>query len=210
MPHERDVAAFDNRSQRYEQGWLGRLHRDIVDTTLELALALDQTPSRLLDIGCGSGYLLRQTAARLPDAIEIVGIDPAAGMIEVARAATSDKRVRFERGVAEKLQFADDNFDLVLATTSFDHWADQRAGLTEAARVLAPGGYFVLVDLLSQWLLPTTITARRGHARTVRRAQALLREAGLQPIGRHNLYVVVRALTARKMLDNTDETSPTP
>jgi ubiquinone/menaquinone biosynthesis C-methylase UbiE len=207
MPHERDVAAFDTRAPDYEHGWLGRLHRDIADKTLALALALDPSPRRLLDIGCGTGYLLRQAAARLPDATGLVGIDPAAGMIEAARAATADERVVFERGMVEELPFADGGFNLVFATTSFDHWSDQPGGLAESARVLAPGGYFVLADLLSLWLLPTIVTARRGHARTVHRARGLLHDAGLQPIGRHNLYMVIQALLARKTLNTPSQSA---
>jgi ubiquinone/menaquinone biosynthesis C-methylase UbiE len=94
-------------------------------------------------------------------------------MIEAAQTLTDDDRLVFRRGIAEKLPFPDGSFDLVLATTSFDHWADQRAGLSEVARVLPPGGYFVLADLLSPWLLPTVLTVRRGHARTPRRLRAL-------------------------------------
>jgi len=41
---------------------------------------------------------------------------------------------------AERLPWPAATFDLVVSTTSFDHWADQRAGLAECARVLAPGG----------------------------------------------------------------------
>jgi SAM-dependent methyltransferase len=55
-------------------------------------------------------------------------------------------------------------FDLVVSTTSFDHWADQQAGLAECARVLAPGGCLVLADLFSALLLPTLLAGRRGKA----------------------------------------------
>lgn len=198
MPHERDVAAFDARAPAYEQGWLGRVHHEIAEKTLAIALALDPRPRRLLDVGCGTGYLLRQAAARLPDAAAFVGIDPAAGMIEAARAAAADERLVLRQGVAEELPFTDGSFDLVLATTSFDHWSDQRAGLSETARVLTDGGYFVLSDLLSLWLLPTIATVRRGRARTIDRARALIEDAGLQTVGRHNLYVVVQTLSACK------------
>jgi ubiquinone/menaquinone biosynthesis C-methylase UbiE len=198
MPHERDIAAFDERATGYDQGWLGRLHHDIAKKTLAIALALDPTPDRLLDIGCGTGYLLNQAAVRLPGATGFVGIDPAAGMIEAARAAASDERLVFQRGVAEELAFADGSFDLVVATTSFDHWSDQRAGLSEVARVLTGGGHVVVADLLSLWLLPTAVTVRRGRVRTVGRTRKLLEDVGLQPIDRRNLYVVIQAVAARK------------
>ena len=198
MAHERDVVAFDARAPDYEQGWLGRLHHEIADRTLAIALALNPKPQRLLDIGCGTGYLLGQAAARLPEATEFLGIDPAAGMISAARAAAVDERLVFQHGVAEKLTFTDSSFDLVLATASFDHWADQRAGLSETARVLTEGGHFVLADLLSLWLVPTTLSVRRGRVRTIGRARAMLEDVGLQPIARHNLYTIIGVLSATK------------
>lgn len=198
MSHERDIAAFDARAPAYEHGWLGRLHRDVADRTLAIALGVNPRPLRVLDVGCGTGYLLRQAGMRLPEATELVGVEPAPGMVEAAKAAAADDRLVFQHGVAEELAFADGSFDLVLAITSFDHWSDQRAGVTEVARVLVPGGHFVLADLLSLWLLPTVLSIRRGRVRTLGRARALLSGVGLRPIERHNLYVVVQALTASK------------
>jgi len=198
MHRERDVAAFDTRAPDYESGWLGRLHHGIADQTIEIALALNPAPRRVLDIGCGTGHLLRELAARLPGAEALVGIDPAPGMIEAARRAAFDSRVAFDSGVAERLPFADGSFDLVVTTTSFDHWTDQRAGLVESARVLVGGGQFVLADLLSLWLLPTILTVRRGRVRTIGRARALLGAVGLHVLGRHRMYPLVQGLSARK------------
>ncbi len=90
-------------------------------------------------------------------------------------------------------------FDLVVSTTSSGHWADQRAGLTECARVLAPGGCLVLADLFSALLLPTLLAGRRGKARTRRRAAHLLTAAGLHAPHWHRLYaVIIQAVTATK------------
>jgi ubiquinone/menaquinone biosynthesis C-methylase UbiE len=198
MARRRDAAAFDARARDYEQGWLGAFHRDLADETLGIALALAPDARRLLDIGCGTGYMLRQAALRLGGAAELVGIDPAAAMIEAAQTVADDDRLVFRRGIAEKLPFPDGSFDLVLATTSFDHWSDQPTGLSESARILTPGGYFVVVDLLSSWLLPTVLTVRRGHARTPRRLRALLGDAGLLPVRQQRLNIIVQALSARK------------
>ncbi len=138
MARDRDVAAFDARAPGYEDGWLGRLHHEIADRTAELALACVPAPHRVLDVGCGTGYLLRQLAVRVPEAAELTGIDAAPSMIEVAAALTADDRVRYRTGVAEQLPLPAGTVDLVVSTTSFDHWADQRAGLAECARVLVP------------------------------------------------------------------------
>jgi ubiquinone/menaquinone biosynthesis C-methylase UbiE len=201
MTGDRDIAAFDARAGTYEGGWLGRLHQQIADRTAELALAVAPAPARILDVGCGTGYLLRVLAARCPQAVELVGVDPARAMIAAARAAAGDDRLRWVEGTAEELALPDGCFDLVVSTTSFDHWADQQAGLAECARVLAPGGWLVLTDLFSGWLAPTLVGSRCRKARTKRRASRLLGRAGFQDIRWHGVEgVVIRAVTARRRL----------
>ena len=105
-------------------------------------------------------------ARRCPQATELASIDPAPSMVEAAEQAADDQRLRFIVGTAERLPYPDDAFDLVISTTSFDHWDDQRAGLGECARVLAPGGHLVLADLFSPLLLPTLLAGRHAKART--------------------------------------------
>jgi ubiquinone/menaquinone biosynthesis C-methylase UbiE len=100
-------------------------------------------------------------------------------------------------GAAERLPWPDATFDLVVSTTSFDHWADQQQGLAECARVLAPGGCLVLADQFSVLLLPTLLAGRRGKARTKRRATRLLTAAGLRSPHWHRCYaVIIQAVTA--------------
>jgi ubiquinone/menaquinone biosynthesis C-methylase UbiE len=201
MPTDRDVAAFAERAPGYEEGWRGRLHHEIADRTAELALAGGLVPRRVLDVGCGTGYLLRRLAARCPEAT-LDGIDAAAPMIEAAEAAAAGPdaaRLHFRVGTAERLPWPDGTFDLVVSSTSFDHWADQRAGLAECARVLGPGGRLVLVDQFSVLLLPTLVGSRRGKARTKRRASRLLTEVGFTGLRWHALYaVLIGAVTATK------------
>jgi ubiquinone/menaquinone biosynthesis C-methylase UbiE len=221
------VQAFDERADGYETGRLGQLHRDFADRAIRRALAVDPAPRRVLDVGSGTGYALRQLALALPHARELIGVDAAPGMVRVAREANgilgavvsggaegaggvsgaegvggADRdagRVRFLVGTAEQLPLADGSVDLVISTTSFDHWADQRAGLAECARVLAPGGHLVLSDLFSIWLTPTLLGSRRGKARTRRRATRLIVEAGLRsPHWTRLAGPVVQTVTATK------------
>ena len=198
MPAERDIAAFEQRAARYEQGWLGRLHHEIADRVAAVALSTEPAPSRILDVGCGTGYLLRTLADRCPDALQFAGIDAASAMVDVARASTRDERIAIELGAAEQLPYADAAFDLVLSVTSFDHWPDQAAGIAECARVLAPGGYLVLADLFSPWLTPTLLAGRRGKARTKRRANRLLAAAGLRAISWQSVYPLIKVVTTTK------------
>jgi ubiquinone/menaquinone biosynthesis C-methylase UbiE len=199
MARDRDVAAFGERAQGYDEGWRGRMHHQIADGAADLALTCVPAPRRILDVGCGTGYLLGRLAARVPRAGVLAGIDASPAMIEVASGAAADDRLRFVAGTAERLPWPAATFDLVVSTTSFDHWADQRAGLAECARVLAPGGCLVLADLFSVLLAPTLLTGRRGKARTKRRATRLVMAAGLHSPQWHRLYaVIIQAVTATK------------
>jgi len=199
MPQDRDVQAFDERAASYESGRHGQLHREISDRVVELALSCGPAPRRVLDVGCGTGYVLRQLAARLPRASEFRGVDPAPTMIEVARSASSDERVNFIRGTAERLPADESAYDLVVSTTSFDHWTDQAAGIRECARALAPGGALVLTDQFSNLLRPTMLGSRRGKARTRSRATRLITAAGLRDPQWHRCYaVIIQSVTSVK------------
>ncbi len=197
MARDRDVAAFGERADGYDAGWRGRMHHQIAERTADLALTCVPAPGRILDVGCGTGYLLGQLAARAPQAEVLAGIDAAPAMVAVARRAAADGRLRFMVGTAERLPWPAATFDLVVSTTSFDHWADQRAGLAECARVLAPGGSLVLADQFSLLLLPTLLAGRQDHARTRRRATRLVRAAGLRSPHWHRIYAgIIQAVTA--------------
>jgi ubiquinone/menaquinone biosynthesis C-methylase UbiE len=199
VPPYRDVEEFNDRATGYDRGWRGRLHHEIADRTAALAVATAPTPKRVLDLGCGTGYLLRVLADRYPDAEQLVGIDAAPAMVTTATAFTHDDRLTFAVGVAERIGYPDDTFDLIVSTTSFDHWSDQQAGLRECARVLRGGGQLVLVDQFSVLLMPTMLTSRRGKARTKSRARRLLLHAGFGSPRWHRLQaVIINAVTATK------------
>ena len=199
MPPYRDVAAYDDRAGQYERGWLGRLHHAIGDRTAALATSTEARPRRVLDVGCGTGYLLRTLATHYPEAEELAGIDAAPNMIDTAKRLNNDKRLTFATGVAEQLRYPDGSIDLVVSSTSFDHWSDQYVGLSECARVLRPGGHLVLVDQFSRFLIPTLAVSRRGKARTRARADRLLLRAGFDHPHWHRLHaVIINAAVATK------------
>jgi len=199
VPPYRDLAAFNDRAPEYDRGWRGRLHHEIADRTATLAAMTVSSPGRVLDVGCGTGYLLRNLAGRYPEAQQLCGVDAAPQMITTASAFARDNRLNFTVGVAEELDYLDGTFDLIVSTTSFDHWADQQAGLAECARVLRPGGHVVLVDQFSRWLQPTLVTSRRGKARTKGRATDLVVRAGFISPRWHRVYaLIINAVTATK------------
>jgi ubiquinone/menaquinone biosynthesis C-methylase UbiE len=190
--HDRDVKAFDDRAATYESGRHGQLHKEISERVVALALSrVAAAPSRVLDVGSGTGYVLRQLAARLPHATEFTGVDAAPSMVAVASDSATDQRLRFQQGTAERLPVPDATYDLIVSITSFDHWTDQAAGLRECARALKPGGTLILTDQFSNLLWPTLLGSRRGKARTRARAARLITAAGLRPPEWHRLYAVI-------------------
>jgi ubiquinone/menaquinone biosynthesis C-methylase UbiE len=193
MAADRDVGAFDERAEVYESGWRGRLHHQIADEVAVVAVGVAPNPRSVLDVGCGTGFLLRELAEKFAAAQVLRGIDAAPRMVEVAQSMASDTRLSFTVGVAEDLPYEHASFDLVVSTTSFDHWHDQRLGLAECARVLEPSGHLLLADLFSRWLIPTLFGRRRGNARTRERLTPLLTEAGLSSPNWHPLRTPLMA-----------------
>lgn len=96
---------------------------------------------RLLDIGCGTGFVISLLSDKFD---EIHGIDPTRAMLD--KVDTSSGNITLHEGVAEDLPFPDGSFDLVTAYSVLHHLADHRPALAEAARVLRPGGV-LYVDL---------------------------------------------------------------
>ena len=94
---------------------------------------------RWLDVGSGTGVL---TTAILvsADPQSVVGIDPAKGFVEHARAAVVDPRARFEVATAAETGLPDDAVDVVVAGLVLNFVPDAPAALAEAVRVVRRGG----------------------------------------------------------------------
>lgn len=170
-----DVALFESWGATYERSWLQRYLFDPVHTAILRQAASRLTPLSVLDIGCGSGRLLRKAHNYWPQA-HLSGVDPAQRMLEVARELTPG--ADFSIGSAESLPLEDASIDLALSTVSFHHWQDQAAGVREVARVLRPGGTFLLADIaLATWLARLFPRSRFHNAAQMRR---LFEKAGLK------------------------------
>jgi ubiquinone/menaquinone biosynthesis C-methylase UbiE len=142
------TSRFDRRASTYQDSALQQfLFGPAQETALQLAFELVPQARRILDLGCGTGQLLRRARPCYPTA-GLVGVDPAGQMIEAAIAVTPAKlAVRYVRACAEHLPFTHDVFDLVFATLSLRHWTNPSAGTGEISRVLTPGGMLVLADV---------------------------------------------------------------
>ena len=109
---------------------------------------------RVLDLGCGTGTIARQMAAR---GCSVVGLDVDARMLEAAIEMADADEVDVDWGVApaESTGLADGSFDSVVAGQSW-HWFDQDEAISEVGRLLAPDGRFAVCGF--DWLpLPDTV-----------------------------------------------------
>ncbi len=126
-----------------------QVHAQGVEFSLLQAAVEGRADARVLDLGCGAGHVSFHVA---PLVGEVVAYDLSAQMLEVV-AATAEQRglgnVRTEHGAAEKLPFADGEFDFVFSRYSAHHWSDLGLALREVRRVLKPGGVAAFIDVMS-------------------------------------------------------------
>jgi ubiquinone/menaquinone biosynthesis C-methylase UbiE len=134
-----------------EQLFRGRLTRQV--------LAGLPAPGRIADVGAGTGTLTIGLAAAAP-AAEVVGVDGDPEVLAIATGKDGAAAVRWERGLANALPLADGSCDRVTMSLLLHHLdADgKRAALTEAHRVLRPGGRLHVAD----WGRPQDPLMRAG------------------------------------------------
>jgi ubiquinone/menaquinone biosynthesis C-methylase UbiE len=194
---QRDRAHFDKWARRYDRSPLQFVlfeptHRAAMDA----AAAAGAAPRDVLDVGCGTGRLLERAAFRWQEA-RLTGVDASPDMISEASIKHLDEpRFRFHVGDAAALPLDDSSFDVAFSTVSFHHWADQSRGVREVARVLRPGGLFVLADFAP----PLLLGLRKGfHGPQARRT--LFEQARLAAVVHYRplrLAGVVLVTVARK------------
>ena len=112
-------------------------------------LATNNIGGRVLEVGVGTGISLPQYAPNL----RIVGIDISEAMLRKAQARVSKLHLKNVEDLlvmdAEKLEFPDHSFDVVMAQYVVTAVADPEATLDEFARVLRPGGELILLSRVS-------------------------------------------------------------
>jgi ubiquinone/menaquinone biosynthesis C-methylase UbiE len=118
-------------------------HLPITEPVLPL---MDLKPNdRVLDLGCGSGWLCRRIARLVPEG-RVVGIDIAPEMVRRARAVSREHaNLNFMEGAADRIPCGGGSFSKIVSVESAYYWPDPAACVGEMFRVLAKGG--------SAWIL---------------------------------------------------------
>ncbi|GAA1952277.1 methyltransferase domain-containing protein [Kitasatospora viridis] len=136
---------------------------------------------RALDVGAGTGSETQVLAAAVAPGGSALGIEPNAGLREVAerRAAEAGSSAGFRDGDALALPLGDGEADLVRCERVLQHLTDPARAVAEIARVLRPGGRVALLDTDWHTLLLHPVEPAVGAAlATVTRATAATPDAG--------------------------------
>lgn len=123
-------------------------HANGPDLAAMIAAAQFTGSERVLDLGCGAGHSAIAAAAK---AAHVTALDVTPEMLEVAASLATSRgltNITFQQGDVSALPFAEASFDVVTSRVSAHHYADPAAALSEAFRVLRPGGRFLLVDTI--------------------------------------------------------------
>ena len=101
---------------------------------------------RVLDAGCGEGYLARRLAALGAD---VVGIDACQGLIDAAEGLPPERpgSLSFTRASVDAIPAGDGYFDLVVCNHLFSHLQDPADAIHEFGRVLRSGGRLIILTL---------------------------------------------------------------
>ena len=145
-------------------------------------LATNSIGGRVLEVGVGTGISLPQYASNL----RVFGTDISEAMLRKAKTRVADLRLKNVEGLAvmdaEKLEFPDNSFDVVMAQYVVTAVPNPEAALDEFARVLRPGGEMILLSRVS---------ADAGMRRFI--------EQRLQPVVRQLGWHRVRLVALRAM-----------
>lgn len=117
----------------------------------QLAKWFDQTkPKKILDVATGAGNFIQMLRSMYTEYESIIGIDTLEYAINsAAKNFGDDERISFVQMDGMNMTYADDTFDLVILSNSLHHLSDQNALFQELHRVLQPGGYVLVSEMIS-------------------------------------------------------------
>ena len=148
LSSEEAIKRWDLCAERWaeEVGDEGGPHREVLLNPVIFDLLGEVEGRRILDAGCGEGYLSRMLASK---GASVVGVDYSKALLKFARERTPPELcVEYLRGSCERLDFlADESFDKIVSNMVMGDLADLGSALGEMYRLLRPRGCFVFTIL---------------------------------------------------------------
>lgn len=132
---------------QYESRWSFYVRATSRETLARLRI--NPTDS-VLDLGCGTGALLFQLSASLPEA-HLAGIDPSPEMLGIARDRLPST-IELKQGWAEEIPYGDNTFDTVVSCNMFHYIRRPHVALEDVFRVLRSNGKLVITDWCDDYL----------------------------------------------------------
>ena len=149
----------------------------------------------VLEVGCGTGVILRDLATLVGRGGRLAGIDASRTVLATARRLCRGTGISVRHADGTKLPFAGDGFDVTLAITVLLHVADPLAVVAEMTRVTRPGGRVAVQDqdfgviaaahpdrALTDRILDGVVERLYEEPHSGRRLPGLLRAAGLERV----------------------------
>jgi ubiquinone/menaquinone biosynthesis C-methylase UbiE len=133
--------------------------------------------AQILDVGAGTGRLLRYMPRLASPEVNIVCLEPSRNMVQVGREAVTNWRARWVRGQAPRLPFDSAEFDLIVCVEVLEFTPDPRATLKESVRVLRPGGWLLVTNRIG-WQAPFIL----GHTFRKSEFPQILERCGLEDV----------------------------
>ena len=162
----------------------------------------------VLDVGCGSGTPACRLVA--DHDVRVVGITTSEVGVETARARAAALNLpgaSFEQRDGTDNEFPDESFDRVWALESSHLMRDREALISECARVLRPGGRFILCDITRQRDIPfREVRDRRDEFVVLRTAFG---DARMEPLSYYTSAAESHGLVVDRADDLTSRTLPT-
>ena len=195
---------FDRQAAEYDARDTVYYSREGKISCRDIAAKLRDVPyEALLDVGCGTGFLIDLLAKQNP--ARYAGLDLSPKMIRVAEGKQIEG-AEFVIGSADKLPFPDCSFDIVTCSQSFHHYPYPERAMAEALRVLKPGGLYILSDTgiggVGGWIDNHILfrLARSGDCRTTNRngIARMMEKSGFAVTESRQIHGMIYTVTGRK------------
>ena len=195
---------FDAQAPEYDQRDTVYYSREGKISCRDIAAILKDTAyADLLDVGCGTGFLLDLLAKQ--QAAHYAGLDLSPEMIRIAR-QKDIPGAELTEGSADRLPFPDESFDIVTCSQSFHHYPYPEKAMAEAFRVLRKGGLYILSDTgvggLGGWIDNHLLfpLSRSGDCHTTNRKgiARMMEQAGFTVTDSRQIQGFIYTVTGKK------------
>jgi ubiquinone/menaquinone biosynthesis C-methylase UbiE len=148
--------AIHQRFSTNTYGWMNWVFDHILDLPAN---------AKILEWGCGPGYLWKENASRIPASWDITLSDLSSGMLDSAwrNLVVTGRNYKFKEIDAQEIPFGDETFDAVIANHMLYHVPDRVKAIAEIKRILKTGGHFFATTVGDNHLKEITDWFRRIH-----------------------------------------------